>query len=125
MSQNHGLKLFGILICVFAATFAAYLVGDAIRLVRMILDWAPGNYLTDAMHTCQLIGWFVLSWWAFRTAESGYAIFRDQRRPSIPYKVVDGQQPKQPQQQNGQHQQHQQNQPRNQQQQGQGQPVKN
>jgi len=118
MSERHGLRIVGALILAVAVIFVCYLARDSWDIYQVISTWhVKDSYVADVYVACRLLGWFLLSYWCFRTARTGYALLSDEiRRPTL---VQHNQQngPK-PNHGGGQQQhQHQQNQNRPQQQQ--------
>ena len=119
MSERHGLRIVGALILLVAALFGCYLARDGWDISQVILNWhVKDSYLADVYVACRLLGWFLLAYWCFRTARTGYALLSDEiRRPTL----VQHHQQNGPQKPNnhgsGQQHQHQQNQNRPQQQQ--------
>lgn len=83
MSQQQGLKVIGIVFLILAAVFGAFLVREAIDVIRSFSSWyVSDSYVHDAYLVCRGILWLIGAGFAWKTVKAGLSfLYVEVRRP--------------------------------------------
>lgn len=85
MSQQQGLKVIGIVFLILTAIFGAFLIREAIDVIRGFGTWyVSDSYVHDAYLVCRGILWFIGAGFAWKTIKTGLSFFYAEVRRPVP-----------------------------------------